>query len=206
MFINVIEQISIESSSADRSSIKLIFDQSVDRWTHYWLSATESREHAFLKSREGKPDQNWPASPPLQNVSRHALEQGAAVLCVGMAGNSHWSASYSIESPHQSGLPKRIKSDLACLQKDKSHGGTLGSAFLGSTYEIDSGCRILSFAVDRIEILPTTQQVVVVEAISGDDFETVFELTEQVLHIRPDLISKSPVVATRWGFRVHMAL
>ena len=201
----MIKQISIEASSADRPSIKLVFEQSDDRWTHYWRSSTQTCQHAFLTSLEGTPDQDWPASPPLQNVSRHALEQGDALLCVGMAGKSHWSASYSIETANQSGRPKWVKSDLACLRKDNLIEGVSGSTFVGSTYQIDSYCRILSFSADRIEILPSTQKVIVLKAFSGDDFKTIFELNEQVLRVRPDLISHSPVVATRWGFGVQLA-
>lgn len=211
----VIEQRSISIQSPDSSGqsvIKLAFEQHGDRWTHRWSAATETHEFPFLKSHEGLPDQIWPPSPPLQDVSQHALEHGDAVLCVGMAGTSHWSASYSIE---KSGNRIWVKSDLACLQKGlASSSGDSSSnddrVSLLSTYEIDSACKIDSSTSDRIELVSSmpnlnTQQRVVLKAFSGEGIETAFELTDRTLCIKPREISKSPVVPTRWGFHLEIA-
>jgi hypothetical protein len=200
----VSEQIAIQSSSSGQSSIKLVFEKTADRWGHRWSSVSAGVEHPFLTSVEGTPDQNWPPSPPLQEISQHTLEPGDAALGVGMAGQSHWSASYSVESSVQPGQPNLIKSDLACLQKGASS-EPAESHSIGSTFEVHPACKVLSSTKDRIELLPTAGRVIVLAAISGDDFETEFELTDRTLRVGPCHVSNSPVVATRWGFEVQVA-
>lgn len=41
----------------------------------------------------------WPESPPLQQLHEQLLPTGAAVLGVGSAGTTHWSASFSVREP-----------------------------------------------------------------------------------------------------------
>lgn len=185
----------IEIQTSNRlPAIKLQFDRREDRWEHCLILATEDSDLAIMSSLEGTPDQILPPSAPLQDVSRHSLEpKGDAVLCVGMAGKNHWSASFSIEPDVPAGL---IKSDLACLQKT-----IVPNASLGSTYAVDSRCEIQSCSETRVELL-LHQKVIVIEALSGNEFETIVELNDRVLSIRPGQISNSPVVATRWGFVV----
>jgi hypothetical protein len=155
------------------------------------MIATDESEAAIMSSIEGTPDQIWPTSAPLQDISRHSLQHGDAILCVGMAGKSHWSASFSVESNQQSST---VKADLACLQKVLSPG-----AKLGSTYALGEHCQVQSFTDHRVEIR-MDENVFQVDALSGGDFSTVFELNERTLTIRPGEISTSPVIATRWGF------
>jgi hypothetical protein len=186
------EQIEIQTS-IQRPAIKLQFDRSKDRWEHRLILATEHSDLAIMSSVEGTPDQVLPPSAPLQDVSHHRLEQGEAVFCVGMAGKNHWSASFSVEQNGPAGL---IKSDLACLQK-----AITPDASLGSTYALDLLCQIQSCTEKRVELL-LDQNVIIIEALLGNAFETIVELKDRMLRIRPSQISASPVVATRWGFVV----
>ena len=179
-------------TSHSQPAIKLQFDHREDRWAHRLIYANQDCEVEVMSSVEGSPDQVWPSSAPLQEVSRHSLEQGDALLCVGMAGKSHWSASYSVERNGQASV---IKSDLACLQK-----ASASDAMLGSTYELDLNCEARSVSENCFEILLDDQQVILIEALSGDDFQTTIELIDRNLVIRPSQISASLVVATRWGF------
>lgn len=185
------EQIEIQTTGGT-PVMKLQFDQGEDRWSHRLFLATEESDVGIMASDEGTPDQYWPSSAPLQDVSRHCLDQGDAILCVGMAGNSHWSASYSVECRGQTGA---IKADLACLKKSNT-----ADANIGSTYALDSNCQVQSLTDRRVEILLDNQYVLEIEALSGDELETVFELNDRTLTVKPSRISTSPVVATRWGF------
>ncbi len=187
------EQIEIQTTR-QRSTIKLRFDRGEDRWRHCLVLASGDSEFGIMSSVEGTPEQNFPPSAPLQDASRHRLEQGEAVLCVGMAGQSHWSAAFSVE--HE-GPAESIKSDLACLQKTTTPG-----AHLGSTYQLNLPCRVQSFNERCLEIRLENQNTFVVEALSGNDFQTVFELNDRTFRVMPSQVSTSPVIATRWGFMV----
>ena len=68
----------------------------------------------MLESVEGSASDDWPASPPLQNLSIEELAPGRrAALLVGMAGRSHWSASIE-PVPGQAAL----LFDVACRTSD----------------------------------------------------------------------------------------
>jgi len=64
----------------------------------------------LLESMEGTPADEWPSSPPLQSLHRETLAGGrAALLLVGAAGRSHWSASIEAGSG-----PGELTFDMAC--------------------------------------------------------------------------------------------
>ena len=187
------DQIEIQTT-ARRQSIRLRFDWQEDRWAHHLIVPSELLETEIMSSVEGTPDQTWPPSAPLQDVSRHALEQGEAILCVGMAGKSHWSASFSAQAHGQT---CQIKADLACLQK-----AIAPNAQLGSTYLLDQNLSVTSTSRDRVELLLDNQDVVEIEALSGEGFDSSFELDDRTLTIKPIETSANPKVATRWGFTI----
>lgn len=96
-----------------------------DRYAHeIWLLDGADWVRA-LKSVEGTPADDWPASPPFQSVVADSRDDGRPVaLLVGMAGKSHWSASAEIDPQ----VPC-VSFDVACRVRD-SRCGRLGSAYL----------------------------------------------------------------------------
>jgi len=68
-------------------------------------------------------DPRWPASPVLVELSRLQTPRGPALLGVGSAGRSHFSASIDAD-PH---LPDRLRFEVACRVQEPP-------AWLGSTY------------------------------------------------------------------------
>jgi hypothetical protein len=95
-----------------------------DRYGHV-ISAVNSDGAAetLLESIEGTPADIWPPSPPLQSLHRETLPDGrSALLLVGAAGRSHWSASVETAP----GEPKLIF-DLACRHGKES--GWLGCRY-----------------------------------------------------------------------------
>lgn len=157
-----------------------------------------------MQSVEGTPDQDWPPSPPLQELNQLELELGNSVLGVGMAGHSHWSASFSIE-PTGDGS-NHVKSDLACLQKKPVTGLVSETdSSLGSTYQFSQDCEIQSFSETRVEVVTPSVQTIVLDAVVDDDGASVFLVQGRTLAVLPRQISKSPVRATRWGFLVQLS-
>jgi len=68
---------------------------------------------------------DWPASPPIQQLSLESIHGAPTLLGVGQAGKSHW--SISVESSTLDSKPA-LKFDLACRCRAQPF-------WLGSTYE-----------------------------------------------------------------------
>jgi hypothetical protein len=180
-------------SKVETNPICLKFEQGDDRWGHQFELNTPAGEIGLLTSVEGTPEQAWPPSAPLQDASQELLGDINAILCVGMAGSSHWSAAFSVE-PDQS-----LRSDIACLQKKIAPG-----ASMGSTYQLDPTWSVDTNADDRIE-LSYDGVSIVIETLLGDDLKTQLELNDRLLTVRPVEITERPNVATRWGFQLRIA-
>jgi hypothetical protein len=81
--------------------LRIAFHWIGDRFAHTISLVEDERIAPLLESIEGAADEPWPASPPLQSlhVERRSSEGRIAnpsyevALLVGMAGDSHWSAS-----------------------------------------------------------------------------------------------------------------
>lgn len=106
------------------SGLRLEFLQHHDRYSHRLVAADGA---ILLASIEGTDQDNWPASPPLQQLSIEEHRPGVEVaLLVGMAGKSHW--SLSIE-PLADG--SGFLFDAACRLREPT-------GWLGSSYQLSS--------------------------------------------------------------------
>ncbi len=106
----------------------------------------------LFESIEGSANEDWPLSPPFQNVFVERRAGGEQVaLLVGMAGSSYWSASVQLQ------ISGKLTFDIACLVRATPR-------FLGSTYQ---SCSALSPQLrhepdgTQIEFLPTQGQLVI---------------------------------------------
>ncbi len=114
----------ISIASSDQR-LRVEFSWQSDRFVHrIWLDDNEVGH-----SMDGDGDSDWPASPPIQQLSLEAIGPGKVVLGVGGAGQGHW--SISVEAYGEDGL----KFDLACRCR-----GTAES--LGSEYELAGTVRL----------------------------------------------------------------
>ena len=104
----------------------VVFRWRGDRWRHTVTFAGESLAESVEGTADGG-DARWPASPPLVELSAINLQGGPALLAVGLAGRSHFSASVR---PH----PERADTllfEIACRVKERP-------SWLGSTYATGS--------------------------------------------------------------------
>lgn len=100
----------------------VVFLWSGDRWRHtVTLAGGEVAESVEGAADGGDP--RWPESPSLVELSALELERTPAILAVGLAGRSHFSASIR---PHPA-RADTILFEMACRLKDRPD-------WLGSTY------------------------------------------------------------------------
>ncbi len=107
--------------TAGRTSV--VFTWHGDRWRHSvsidGVPFATSKEH----TADGR-DRSWPASPPLVELSLLETPTGPAILAVGLAGRSHYSASI-VPHPVE---PDTLLMEIACRIKEPP-------VWLGSTYD-----------------------------------------------------------------------
>lgn len=85
-------------SRLDSNGLCLELFRQRDRYHHRIVAADGT---PLLTSIEGNDQDDWPPSPPLQQLSIEEIRPGVEVaLLVGMAGKSHWSVSIEPQLDH----------------------------------------------------------------------------------------------------------
>src|SRR5262245_39124630 len=104
--------------------LRIQFIRLADRYRHtISLVERDGQVCPLLESIEGTASDDWPPSPPLQNLSIAELAPGRkAALLVGMAGRGHWSASIEPVSGEAA-----LDFDIACRPAGKPE--PLGSLY-----------------------------------------------------------------------------
>lgn len=103
--------------------LRVVFTRQGDRWQHVLERVEGEAVTRLLQSSEGSASDDWPASPPFQELSQETLPDGRTVLfLVGRAGTSHWSAS--VEAAVD---PPQLVFDIACRHSQTPR--QLGSAY-----------------------------------------------------------------------------
>jgi hypothetical protein len=103
----------------ENGGIAVEFFRSGDRVAHRVLLKGD----LVAESVEGTPFDDWPLSPPFQEVHFEERDpDGRIALLVGMAGRSHWSASVAAEGDG-------IRWDIACRVRE-------APTWLGAAYQI----------------------------------------------------------------------
>jgi hypothetical protein len=124
-------------------AVQAVFTWAGDRWRHVVL--VDGRPWAAsLEGRADDRDAAWPCSPPLVELTSTATPRGEAILGVGLAGRSHFSASVA-PAPD---LPDTLVFEIACRIREQP-------GWLGSTYE-RGGERVLVTAPQAAAGLPAT--------------------------------------------------
>lgn len=125
--------------------LTITFTWAEDRWSH----RVTLRDGSVWESVEGPRadgDPRWPASPVIVELSRLQTPRGAAVLGVGLAGRSHFSASIGPD-PRD---PDRALFEIACRAIEPP-------AWLGSTYHGPAGPATIAPPVAGLALPATIQ-------------------------------------------------
>lgn len=105
-------------------SVEIAFMWAGDRWTHRITTRTAGTWQSVEGPRAEDGDPRWPASPVLVELSTLATAGGPAILGVGLAGRSHFSASIAPDPED----PDRIRFEIACRFNEPP-------VWLGTTYQ-----------------------------------------------------------------------
>jgi hypothetical protein len=112
-----------------------------DRYGHSIDAVDGSAIRPLLESLEGNSHDNWPASPPLQNISTSSVESdsehGHVAMLVGAAGTSHWSMCVSARDRCDLSRDANLNQselifDVACRLKESP-------VWLGTSYRAIAG-------------------------------------------------------------------
>jgi hypothetical protein len=122
--------------------LRIEFVWSADRYRHRILTSAPHGE-SILTSREGRADEKWPPSPPLQSLHLEDRPGGVPLsMLVGMAGRSHW--SMSVEADAERG---RLVFDVACRVSEQP-------LWLGSSYDSSPAKNGVSLGLKIEPLLP----------------------------------------------------
>ena len=129
----------LDAAAHDPCGLRVAFDWQTDRYSHQLFGLIDGCAVPLLASCEGTANDRWPASPPFQQLS---VEEGAGgeriAFLVGMAGQSHWSASVQVSV----GVP-RAEFDVACLAREPAC--DLGSAYRSQVVPHSADARRITF-------------------------------------------------------------
>ena len=178
-------------------TLRIEFVPLADRYGHV-LSVVEpdGQVHPILESIESAATDEWPASPPLQNLSIEELTPGCRVaLLVGMAGRNHWSASI-VPVPEQAA----IDFDIACRAANSV--GPLGSAYVLASSQPHAN-ELLGDPDTPADVAVADNIRLRIQALAG--FECRATLAGARVLIGP-LVGSRPNSGTwRWKYRVALA-
>lgn len=154
--------ISIELS--DRS-LRLEFAWQKDRFAHR-LICDEGTERVCI---QGTAEQDWPPSPPLQQLSLEEINGVPTILGVGAAGVSHW--SLSVQETQGTGSKPAFKFEFACRSKSKPE-------WLGSTYSCNDTS---SISIDASSGWASQGSKLLASITDGKELESAETSSEEIV-------------------------
>lgn len=114
-----------------------------DRYAHRFVGRVDGDIAA--SSIEGDSSQDWPPSPPIQQLSLESVDDQPAVLGVGGAGRGHWSVSVLTGRDPSKVNCVYFQFDLACRSKREE------DRLLGSVYRVEKTVEFVSPDSDCVE-------------------------------------------------------
>ena len=188
------DEIVLRSPTIGGRCLELVFSKIDDRWRHDLRLVNGSTHTLLLRSSEGDGQQEWPPSPPLQDLDILGSKNGHdIVLAVGMSGKSHWSASIE---PKQDALVF----DLACLARQQP-------VKIGSVYEVfPDESHQANWAVDD-GMARLVLDELTVECYSATAHRACrISVDSRNLSIQPAVQSENPKISTQWSYRFRLGL
>jgi len=128
-------------------AVEVSFTRAGDRWRHVVSVAGTIAFESVEGAGGADADPRWPASPALTEVTRFDAAGRPAILGLGLAGRSHFSASVAAHPDR----PDTLLFEVACRIQEPP-------AWLGSTYRTASGALAQTAPPAAAGNLPRTVQ------------------------------------------------
>lgn len=215
------DPVRIEGCNDQGVGLAIEFTWQVDRFAHAIYFLREDQQQLLLTSVEGSASDEWPASPPLQQISAQEIVGDPAIMGVGMAGHSHWSASCLLKTNDDGQLT--LLCELACLTKTpaKTTGKTgleagshkasakVTEPRICSNYEVFDGWKLLfteendqycRFASERVQ--QNMSPLLNTEVSSANP--TKIAANGDRLALMPSSPESSAKTAVQWGYRIWL--
>lgn len=172
--------LTVEAIDSDGIGIRVVFVRVADRYAHRIELVGSDRASVALESIEGDNQDDWPPSPPLQQLTIESRQGNRTVaLLVGAAGRTHWSASVQSDPER-----RQITFDVACR--------------LGETpRRLSSSYRTSSDATT----VPLDRQPQFGIEPADDAVSVIIDRSEQRWVIRPSMTQTPAPTTVRWTYR-----
>jgi hypothetical protein len=113
-----------KTQTLDAGHLRVEFVRQADRWMHAIGILQNGNFIRLLESVEGKPDDVWPVSPPLQELHFEQRPGMRVALLVGHGERNHWAAS--VEANAEENL---LRFDVAARVPDAGALGLFCSSY-----------------------------------------------------------------------------
>lgn len=185
-----------DATTLEGLGVRVTFHRLADRFSHVVEATREAETIVLLESLEGTAEDDWPSSPPLQELHFENRPDGSRLaLLVGRAGRSHW--SLSIEAAADS---RRLVFDAACRVRE-------APLRLGSEYRFPPTAAASPIGLKsgkRMTIKLPGGWRLSSESVDGD--EARLEASQAGIAIRPSLAFSGAWPQTaRWRYSVDLA-
>ncbi len=175
------------------------FHRCGDRFVHTIAAVEGTRLLPLLASVEGTDADDWPESPPLQEVHVEQQEEtGQVILAVGRSGRSHWSLSVHAEPASESTAPEVVRAGLLfdVAVRLKSEPQQLGSLYRSMTAVSASS------ESSTLELMLSGRRYLI-EAVAVDGRPASLEPTPTGLLIAASSLDDALPRTVRWQYRVR---
>lgn len=164
-----------------------------DRYAHQIGWQIDAQFIPLLESVEGTADDDWPPSPPLQQIHSQTLPQGPVTWGLGSAGSGHWSASFA-RQPAPAGVAAAWLVEWA-VRSEKDVG------WVGTTYRlVEPFTEFDVQTADEIAVIDPRSTVRLV--VRSEHAEWSLSKQDRTLRLRPRLPWSAAASTLTWSYFV----
>ena len=168
--------LTVPCASGDRLQLEFVFREGRYRQTISLTGPTGILLDQWEDTSES-PDEDWPASPPIQQLSLESIQDRPTLLGVGQAGKSHWSISVEML---EGDTGEALRFDVACRVRSLP-------TWLGTTYR----------RTDAVASQPAKLGL----ANESTEVNAAPDSLTCVCTIKPESVTKYPATF-RWSYRI----
>lgn len=189
----------IESINDSGVGVRVRFTWRGDRFGHTISFVRGNEEIVCVESCEGNSNDDWPPSPPVQEIHQQQTDGGKILFLTGMAGTAHWSMTVETRERTVSGSPiELLWFDAAVRVKSRP-------TLLGSSYQSLSPCKWIDMS-GTLQAVGSPQAAVMFALPDGNNQGWHTPSTERRLvkaHV-PDSVDSPTTI--QWSYGVASAI